>query len=885
MEQPLAKNFESLDTQSVKDQTTMTPSTPADDQMPSSSDQTALEVTSSDMKKADSKNTKKKGKGKVVFNISDTRYEVVRHVARKMLNYKLTSEPEVEWDVFWTDNAVQPEILARMQPFQKINHFPGMYSLARKNHLARHLMRMKKAFPKNYKFFPQTYLLPAEYSEFRNQFSSGGPKVFIIKPEASCQGRGIFLTKSCENVQPGEHYVAQRYLQKPFLLDGLKFDLRLYVLLVGCDPLRIYLYEDGLGRFATEEYVTPTGSNLENMCIHLTNYAINKDNPNFVFNKSAEEDNVGHKRSLKAVMKTLEERGHDVKTLWNDIKKIIIKTFCSVQPILAHNYKSCQPDEPYNNMCFEVLGLDIILDHKLKPWLLEVNHTPSFSADTPLDKVMKRNVIRDALQIMNISANNRVKYKNQKKIELQQRVLTGKKTRMTLEERQAMSEKAQQERDVWESKNCGGYEKIYPFDDPSQQEEDYTEFMRVAHKWWEEWTGTATKKPVKKNTNEGNKLPPMNFGNSGSRAKDIQNVYTQKPKVPTPGNITQNPRTNPLVKAKSIDETTPTKPKDQSDFLQPIQDDYNSRCKVVGEDEKDIFGDMDPIIEQASASEISLVGEDEVPPAREAEDEAPQYSSPQPSNDILEKELQTETTFDATHINNQGESAGKVPSFRIRKPGVSSLANDISKKILLSDKENSQASISSKRNDTLAVIQKMTGVRSTSGSSPLMRTINNHIEAYDFQTNPSQKHLAPFKLAQTLTDDGFGTSDQSTSRTFGLENRQVKSSTQLENVRGFRLNQRKMVSSIPTNPKVVNTNGNFVQPKLFEMNFQGGSRDPLQKRLTVGSLLHVGVKTNNRVLGKPMNSQSESHIQPSLLSNFQDAQMNLNRFYNVQVPK
>ena len=228
---------------------------------------------------------------------------MVRHVAKKMLNYKLTSEPEVEWDVFWTDNAVQPETLARMQPFQKINHFPGMYSLARKNHLGRHLMRMKKAFPKNYKFFPQTYLLPAEYSEFKNQFSSGGPKVFIVKPEASCQGRGIFLTKTWENVQPGEHYVVQRYLQKPFLLDGLKFDLRLYVLLAGCDPLRIYLYDDGLGRFATEEYVAPTGNNIDNMCIHLTNYAINKDNPNFVFNKAAEEDNVGHKRSLKAVMK------------------------------------------------------------------------------------------------------------------------------------------------------------------------------------------------------------------------------------------------------------------------------------------------------------------------------------------------------------------------------------------------------------------------------------------------------------------------------------------------------------------------------------------------------------------------------------------------------
>lgn len=83
-----------------------------------------------------------------------------------------------------------------------------------------------------------------------------------------------------------DHYVVQRYLQKPYLIDGLKFDFRLYVLLAGCDPLRIYLYYEGLTRFATEPYKEPNRDNLENMCMHLTNYAINKDNPNFLFNSN-----------------------------------------------------------------------------------------------------------------------------------------------------------------------------------------------------------------------------------------------------------------------------------------------------------------------------------------------------------------------------------------------------------------------------------------------------------------------------------------------------------------------------------------------------------------------------------------------------------------------
>jgi tubulin polyglutamylase TTLL6/13 len=54
------------------------------------------------------------------------------------------------------------------------------------------------------------------------------------------------------------------------------------VLVAGCDPLRIYLYKEGLGRFATENYIVPNKENIDNVCMHLTNYAINKDNSNFM---------------------------------------------------------------------------------------------------------------------------------------------------------------------------------------------------------------------------------------------------------------------------------------------------------------------------------------------------------------------------------------------------------------------------------------------------------------------------------------------------------------------------------------------------------------------------------------------------------------------------
>jgi len=68
------------------------------------------------------------------------------------------------------------------------------------------------------------------------------------------------------------------------LIDGLKFDLRIYIFLCSVDPLRIYMFNDGLCRLATEPYVSPQTGNMDNLCMHLTNYAINKSSKKFEFN-------------------------------------------------------------------------------------------------------------------------------------------------------------------------------------------------------------------------------------------------------------------------------------------------------------------------------------------------------------------------------------------------------------------------------------------------------------------------------------------------------------------------------------------------------------------------------------------------------------------------
>ena len=104
-------------------------------------------------------------------------------------------------------------------------------------------------------------------------------------------------------------------MARPYLLDGLKFDMRIYVLMCGTDPLKLYLYNEGLARLATEIYHQPMNANLDKLCMHLTNYAINKFNPNFIFNNNVNNMEIGHKRALSCVMKKKKKKGLDVEVL------------------------------------------------------------------------------------------------------------------------------------------------------------------------------------------------------------------------------------------------------------------------------------------------------------------------------------------------------------------------------------------------------------------------------------------------------------------------------------------------------------------------------------------------------------------------------------------
>ncbi|EHH24771.1 hypothetical protein EGK_08486 [Macaca mulatta] len=113
---------------------------------------------------------------------------------------------------------------------------------------------------------------------------------------------------------------------------------------------------------------------------------------------------VAELRKLSTFNAYMEDHSYNVEQIWRDIEDVIIKTLISAHPIVRHNYHTCFPSHTLSSACFEVLGFDILLDRRLKPWLLEVNHSPSFSTDSRLDKEVKDGLLYDTLVLINLES-------------------------------------------------------------------------------------------------------------------------------------------------------------------------------------------------------------------------------------------------------------------------------------------------------------------------------------------------------------------------------------------------------------------------------------------------------------------------------------------------
>ncbi|XP_023416005.1 probable tubulin polyglutamylase TTLL9 isoform X3 [Cavia porcellus] len=386
---------------------------------------------------------------------------------------------EGEWDFYWCDVSWLRENFDHtyMDDHVRISHFRNHYELTRKNYMVKNLKRFRRQLEREAgkleaakcDFFPKTFEMPCEYHLFVEEFRKHPGITWIMKPVARSQGKGIFLFRRLKDIMdwrkgtagkkftsleaqpvraaaatanpsgthdarssddqkdelPVENYVAQRYIENPYLIGdgykalpwcqpwpgpccpllswrlhpggvdstkpetcrnpGRKFDLRVYVLVMSYLPLRAWLYRDGFARFSNTRF---TLSSIDDQYVHLTNVAVQKTSPDYHPNK-------GCKWMLQRFRQYLASKHSPqvVETLFSDMDNIFIKSLQSVQKVIISD-----------KHCFELYGYDILIDQDLKPWLLEVNASPSLTASSQEDYELKTCLLEDTLHVVDMEA-------------------------------------------------------------------------------------------------------------------------------------------------------------------------------------------------------------------------------------------------------------------------------------------------------------------------------------------------------------------------------------------------------------------------------------------------------------------------------------------------
>ena len=313
-----------------------------------------------------------------------------------------------DWDLIWAEKDWIHEVMdhIHLSANQRVNHFRNYGELTRKDLMIKNLKRYKKSLEKEGRseeahemdFFPITYNMPGEYSLFVEEFKKYPNSVWIMKPIGKSQGKGIFLFTKLNQVSTwksdyrwkpdnpqAEPYVVQRYVNNPLLVGGKKFDLRIYVLVTNYSPLTCYLYRTGFARFTHQRY-SGNPEDIANNYMHLTNVAIQKSSNTY-------DSVTGGKWDLRLLkLYLMSKYGQErVSQCFYKISRIFIRTLMAVQKCIINDKHS-----------FELYGFDILIDDNLKPWLIEVNASPSMTANTREDYELKMNLLDDALTIVDV---------------------------------------------------------------------------------------------------------------------------------------------------------------------------------------------------------------------------------------------------------------------------------------------------------------------------------------------------------------------------------------------------------------------------------------------------------------------------------------------------
>ncbi len=346
---------------------------------------------------------------------------------------------ESGWDSCWYTGMPRPEVFERLAPGKFVNHIPGNNALTVKSRLYETLHSARKrmieqegpASPEveRLSFYPRTFVMPQDYHALQRAAAANPRKRWIRKPKNSARGKGIEVVRDIGTVPVGDRWMVQEYLDNPHTIDGHKYVLRLYVLISSVVPLRAYWFREGSCKLASAVYDL---DDLANPYSHLTNPDVNATN--------VDSDTPVVFLSLATYRAWLREQGHDDANLFRRLQDLVTLTVIASRETLVKRTRAVKAD---TSGCYELLGLDCLVDDTLRPWILECNLSPSLEVCAApqdggdVEAAMKRALVADMVSLVGMN-------------------------RPTRETRDADPEaRIRAEADA-ELARAGGYERIYP---------------------------------------------------------------------------------------------------------------------------------------------------------------------------------------------------------------------------------------------------------------------------------------------------------------------------------------------------------------------------------------------------------------------------------------
>jgi len=299
-----------------------------------------------------------------------------------------------------------------------INHLENIKGICTKTGLIKSLRRFYKSEPEplasNYtvhESVPSTFVvLPdcqdAEYQAFVRYYHDLEKKVYkrekvpakhcadniwLIKPAAMNQGRGIEIFKNdlngmkrfLEGKNSNSYWVIQKYIEKPLLYKGRKFDIRMWAVMTWKGEL--YYYKHGYIRTSAEYYTLDSKLNY----VHLTNNCLQQFGDKY---GAFEDGNTVEFPVFKQYLKeTFPNVNIDFDThIIQRIRDLMIDSFLSVKNEL-------NPSKRKN--CFELLGFDFLIDEDFRVWLIEVNTNPYLGIPNKFIEGTLPKMLNDLLEI------------------------------------------------------------------------------------------------------------------------------------------------------------------------------------------------------------------------------------------------------------------------------------------------------------------------------------------------------------------------------------------------------------------------------------------------------------------------------------------------------